>query len=401
MSKKPVRIAVCIKDRVARQLACGMLSSVGASIQICDDAAAILRIADELQAIVLGLAPLVDETVDTLVILRQRLTTLPIYVITDAAGQRHAKRVKSFGATLVIPHEELQQRVGPLVQQVAQVNQINDFSIRSPGWAANKIDQGYEVQSMDMETWLSIPGNRRLLGLEEPADVAKDVTDVNPVDMDAVDMDAVYMDSVDVDSDDVDAAAALPQREAQAAAERLPKVPVQPLPPSTPRDAAPAAPSRAPTVSVSPLGPPPESSVAPPRPDLAAATTGESDSVPCSLADCPRLVRCREEHDMQNAAIMETHIQREKRLLEMNQAFRDRLLAELRTEWSQLLDQRIAAGELKSERVMNDRIQQGIAAATRRYNLMLGALTGTLVILVILVIPVILSVLGIAPVWPR
>ncbi|MBV5274468.1 MAG: hypothetical protein JZU52_12765 [Lamprocystis purpurea] len=373
MSKKPVLIAVSIKDRVARQLACGMLSSAGASIQICDDAAAILQIADDLQAIVLGLAPVVDETVDTLVILRQRLATLPIYVITDAAGQRHAKRVKSFGATQVIPHEELQQRVGPLVQQVAQVNQIDDLSVRSPGWAANKIDQGYEVQSMDMETWLSIPGNRRLLGLEEPAAVAEDVADVNPVDMD----------SVDVDSVDVDSADALPQREEQPTAERMPKVPVQPLPPSTPRDAAPAAPSRAPTVSASHLGPPPEPAVAPPRPDLSAVTTGESDSVPCSLADCPRLVRCREEHDMQNAAILETHIQREKRLLEMNQTFRDRLQAELRTEWSQLIDQRIAAGELKSERAMNERVRLGIAAATRRL-LLLGALTGSIATLIIL-----------------
>jgi len=374
MSKKPILIAVSIKDRVARQLACGMLSSAGASVQICDDAAAILQIADDLQAIVLGLAPVVDETVDTLVILRQRLATLPIYVITDTAGQRHAKRVKSFGATQVIPHEELQQRVGPLVQQIAQVNQIDDLSVRSPGWAANKIDQGYEVQSMDMEAWLSIPGNRRLLGLEEPADLAEDVADVNPVDID----------SVDVDSVDVDSADALPQREEQPATERTPKVPVQPLPPSTPRDAAPAAPSRAPTVSASHLGPPPEPSVPPPRPDLSAATTGESDSMPCGLTDCPRLVRCREEHDMKNAAILETLIQREKRLLEMNQTFRDRLQAELRAEWSQLVDQRIAAGELKSERVMNERIRLDIAAATRRLNLILGALTGSIAILIIL-----------------
>jgi cell division septum initiation protein DivIVA len=167
-------------------------------------------------------------------------------------------------------------------------------------------------------------------------------------------------------------------------------VPVAPVPPSPPRDLAPAAPSSAPTVSASDLGHPPEPSVAPPRPDLSAATAGESDSVPCGLTDCPRLVRCREEHDLQNAAILETHIQREKRLLEMNQAFRDRLQAELRTEWSQLIDQRIAVGELKSERVMNERVRLGIAAATRHLNLILAALAGSIAILI---------VLGIALAW--
>jgi CheY-like chemotaxis protein len=389
MSKKPILIAVSIKDRVALQLACGMLSSAGASVQICDDAAAILQIADDLQAIVLGLAPVVDETVDTLVILRQRLATLPIYVLTDAAGQRHAKRVKSFGATQVIPHEELQRRVGPLVQQVAQVNQIDDFSVRSPGWAANKVDQGYEVQSMDMEAWLSIPGNRRLLGLEEPAGMAGDLAGVNPVDVDSTDVDLADVDSADVDLADGDLADgdladAFPQREERPVADRMPKVPVAPLPPSTPRDLAPAAPSSAPTLSARDLWHPPEPSAAPPRPDLSAAAAGESDGVPCGLTDCPRLVRCREEHDLQNAAILETHIQREKRLLEMNQAFRDRLQAELRAEWSQLIDQRIAAGELKSERVMNERIRLGIAAATRHLKLILGALAGSIAILIIL-----------------
>ncbi len=382
MSKKPVRVAVSIKDRIARQLACGMFSSAGASIQICDDAAAILEIADGLQAIVLGLTPAVDETIDALVILRQRLATLPIYVITDAAGQRHAKRVKSFGATQVIPHEELQRRVVPLVQQVAQVNQIDDFSVRSPGWAANKIDQGYDVHSMDMGAWLSIPGNRRLLGLEEPADAVEDVADLG---------------SIEVDSADADSPEAFAQRDERSTADRILKTPAQPIPPSIVAEVAPIEQPRVAALSVRDLSRPPEPSVASPRPDPSAATARGSDSVPCDLADCPRLVRCREEHDLQNAAILETHIQREKRLLEMNQAFRDRLLAELRIEWSQLIDQLIAAGELKAERVMNDRIQRGIAAATRRYNLMLGALAGTLVILIILVI---LSVLGIAPAWP-
>ena len=374
MSKKPVRIAVSIKDRVARQLACGMLSSAGASIQICDDAAAILQSGDDLQAIVLGLAPAVDETIDALVILRQRLPTLPIYVITDTAGQRHAKRVKSFGATQVIPHEELQRRVVPLVQQVAQVNQIDDLSVRSPGWAANKIDQGYEVQSMDMGAWLSIPGNRRLLGLEETTDAVEDLADV----------DAIDVDSVDADSPDADSPDAFPQRDERPAADRILTVPVQPLPPPPVGDVAPIEPSRVATVRAGDLGHPPQPAVAPPPPDPCAATESGSDSAPCSLTDCPRLVHYREEHDAQNAAILETLIQREKRLLEMNQVFRDRLQAEFRTEWSQLINQRIAAGELKSERIMDERIQRGIAAATRRFNLILGALAGALALVIIL-----------------
>jgi len=374
MSKKPVRIAVSIKDRVARQLVCGMFSSAGASVEVCDDAAAILQIGDDLQAIVLGLAPAVDETIDALVILRQRLATLPIYVVTDTAGQRHAKRVKSFGATQVIPHDELQRRVGPLIQQIAQVNQIDDLSVRSPGWAANKIDQGYEVQSMDMGAWLSIPGNRRLLGLEEPADAVEDLADV----------DAIDADSVDVDSADADSPDTFPQRDERPAADRILTVPVQPLPPLRVGDVAPSEPSWVATVRAGDLGHPPQPAVAPPRPDPCAATECGSDGTPCSLADCPRLVRCREEHDAQNAAILETHIQREKRLLEMNQVFRDRLQAEFRTEWSQLIDQRIAAGELNSERIMNERIQRGIAAATRRFNLILGALAAALVLVMIL-----------------
>ena len=358
MSEKPVRIAISIKDRVARQLACGMFSSAGAGVQLCDDAAAILAVAEDMQGIVLELAPAVDETIDALVLLRQHLATMPIYVIANAAEQRHAKRLKSFGATQVIPHEELQRRVGHLVQEIAKANQIDDWGVRSPGWGANRMNEGYDVQSMDMGAWLSIPGNRRLLGLEESSTAPNR------------------------------SAAAPPPRDGQRAAD-------QPQPPQPPQMArTPSAANvraedgaeRPPLAAFTPgdLRGPSEPAVAPPRPVVVPPSEGRGEGVPCGLADCPHLVACREEHKAQNAAILESHIQREKRLQEMNQAFRERLQADLRGEMNQLIKQRNAAGEAKSQQVLNERVRQGVAVAMRRVNLMLGLLAGVLAVLIAL-----------------
>ncbi len=164
-----MRIAVSIKDRAAQQNVSNLFISAGASVQVCDDAAAILEVADDLQAIVLGLSAAPEKTFDALVVLRQHLANIPIFVVHDAAGERHAKRATRFGATLVISQELLPQRIGRLLQKLAPKRAPEPApAIRAPGWVGAKADSAYEIQSMDLGAWLSIPGNRRLLGMEEP-----------------------------------------------------------------------------------------------------------------------------------------------------------------------------------------------------------------------------------------
>ncbi len=127
-----------------------MFGSAGATVLICDGAAAIIKAADGLQAIVLGLGAAPEETFDALVMLRQRLATISIYLIADAAGERSAKRATQFGATQVIPNALLECRVAHLVKQIEQAGEIEDWSICSPGWMAPRTDQGYDIESMDL-----------------------------------------------------------------------------------------------------------------------------------------------------------------------------------------------------------------------------------------------------------
>jgi len=167
MTERSVRVAISIKNPVAQQLACEMFSTTGVRIDVFDDPAAIINAADNIQAIVLGLDAFPEETLDALALLRKRLATTPIFVIAAAAGQRHTERAELSGATQVIPYSELKLRVGPLVQEIARSSGIQDWGIRSPGWAPPNSDQGYDIESMDLNAWLAIPGNRRLLGMQE------------------------------------------------------------------------------------------------------------------------------------------------------------------------------------------------------------------------------------------
>lgn len=167
MTDRSVRVAISIKNPVAQQLACEMFGTTGVKIDVFDDAAAIIDVADTIQAIVLGLDAFPEDTLEALVLLRKRLATTPIFVIAAAAGQRHTERAALSGATQVIPYSELKLRVGPLVQEIARSSGIQDWGIRSPGWSPPNSDQGYDIESMDLNAWLAIPGNRRLLGMQE------------------------------------------------------------------------------------------------------------------------------------------------------------------------------------------------------------------------------------------
>jgi CheY-like chemotaxis protein len=173
MTERSVRIAINIKNPVAQQLAYEMFSTAGAQIDVFDDVAAIIANADTVQAVVLGLDAFAEDTFEALALLRERLPATPVYVISAAAGQRHTERAELYGATQVIPYSELKLRVGPLVQEIAQRSGILDLGIRSPGWMPPSGDQGYDVESMDLNTWLSIPGNRRLLGMKEDSESAE------------------------------------------------------------------------------------------------------------------------------------------------------------------------------------------------------------------------------------
>lgn len=167
MTERSVRIAISITNPVAQQLAYEMFSTTGARVDVFENVAEIIAVADDIQAVVLGLDAFPDDTFDALAALRERLPTTPIYVISAAAGQRHTERAERVGATHVIPYSDLKLRVGPLVQEIAQNSGMPDLGIRSPGWVPPSSDQGYDIESMDLNAWLSIPGNRRLMGMQE------------------------------------------------------------------------------------------------------------------------------------------------------------------------------------------------------------------------------------------
>jgi CheY-like chemotaxis protein len=321
MTERSVRIAISIKDRVAQQLASTMIGNTGAHVEVCEDAAEILAVADSLQGIVLGLDASPEDTFDTLGTVRKQLPTIPIGVITDASGQRHTQRAEQLGATHVIPHHLLQMRVDSLVQEMAQHGGITDWGVRSPGWVPNNKDQGYDIESMDLEAWLSIPGNRRLLGMEE-----------NPEKDDTTSPDAIR---------------------SKSGAEAPVEAPIQLTPAFTPRGVAPPSVSgpsawcAAPPTQVSP------------HPLPAADASG---------AECPHVVQCRVRHEAQNAAILEAHLQREKRLR-----------ADIKAEYLQSLTRQIAASEAKLQDHFDEnlvRATEDIDAAVRRFKIMSGVMTG-------------------------
>lgn len=321
MNEPPLRIAVSIKDRGTRQTVCTAFAAAGASVQVCDDAT-LREAGEEVQGIVLGLSAAAEDVLDTLLIVRKRSATIPIYVIADAAGQRHAKRVKSFGATEVIALDLVQRRAPHLVKQVAQAGKGEDWTLQ-PGWAAAKADQGYDLQSMDLGAWLSVPGNRGLLGMPEPTVAAAAAPTSGPAH----------------------------QGQRQGGAPR-PAVPAE----------SQAAPATVPARDGARLPPSPT-----PRAD--SATDGE-ELAPCSHDDDARLVQCREQHAAQHAAILEVHKQREKRLQ-----------ADLTNELHQAMAQQLAAAMANAQ----DRMDAGVAAlrlelaaALRRVKLLVGVLFGAL-----------------------
>lgn len=320
MSESSVRIAVCIADQVARNTACSMFSVAGARMQVCADASAIEAVLEDVHAVLLGLNAAPDQTLDALAVLRKRSATIPIFAIADTEGERHAKRAKKFGATEVIANSALKRRAGQLVRQVAQANNIEDRPVRAQGWTPNHATDGYDVESMDLGAWLATPGNRRLLGLpsEETPEPAEGPPPVEP------------MRRPDIERAQVALDAPIAARARQEAA-----VPIS-LPPRTE-----ARPQRREETSL------------------------------CVESDCPRLALFREQYAAQNAAILEAHQQREKRLL-----------AELRNELLQAVSQQIAASETKAFGKLDGRVAEvwkGMATTIRRLQIVSGALGAALV----------------------
>ena len=314
-----------------------MFSNAGATVKACDGAPAILEAGADLQAMVLGLGAAPEETFDALVMLRQRFATTPIYVIADPAGERYAKRATQFGATQVIPNSLLERRVAHLVKQVAQTGGIEDWSIRSPGWMAPRADQGYNIESMDLGAWLAIPGNRRLLGMQEPSTEAGTSTPDPAVE------------------------------DERPRADRTRTAPSPPLPTVTELEWIAA--------------PPPV-----PAPEPSAAPRATADGAPCDLGECRLLIEYRAQHEAQNAAILEVHKQRERRQQEQNQAFRDHLQADLRIELHQAVIQEIAAAEVRAQARMDafvTKVRRERSAAIHRINVILGVLVGVLVLVVL------------------
>ncbi|AGA89511.1 hypothetical protein Thimo_0671 [Thioflavicoccus mobilis 8321] len=329
MNYRHVSIALHIKDRTVQQLTRSLLESAGSNVLLYDDAEAIKATAERVQAIVLGLTDAPKDTIDAVVTLRKRFKAMPIYVVADAAGQRHDKRIKASGVTEIIPHAALQQRAAQLVGQLAKSAQIDNSAIPAPVWAPNAVDESYDVYSMDLETWLAIPGNReRLLGNVESA-AQTHVPAKGPEHADRP-----------------------PSPEPSIAAQ---------APPTTATA----------TVNEDELQQPPTPSSLGYAPD-AHDSQGHSDS---AFADFPLLIKCRAEHAAQNNAILDAHKQREKRLQ-----------TAIKTEFQRTMTDRIAASEAK----MLPRIDEGVAevrrevaGAIRRMNLMIGGLAGLVVILAI------------------
>lgn len=333
MNDRSVSIALYIEDRAAQQLTRIMFLSAGANVLLCDDASAIQAAAERVQAIVLGLTGSPEDTIAAVVMLRKQLTTMPIYALADAAGQRHSERVKTVGVTEVIPNAELQQRAAQLVSQLAESAQTENLAVLSPTLTQSAIEQGYDVESMDLETWLAIPGNRRLLGMPESSDQT-DVPAKRPEQSDR-----------------------RPGTEPSLAALD------SPVQLATAGTAAHGMSSRHPPGRARGNGPDPRES------------PSESS---CDFADFPQLIMCREEHAAQNNAILDAHKQREKRLQ-----------AAIKTELYRAMSERIAASEAKmlqgiDESVANVRCE--IAVAIRRMNLMMGGLAGLIVIVAVLLV---------------
>jgi hypothetical protein len=327
MNQPSVRIALFIRDRVAQQLTCSMLGAAGANVLVCEDATAIQQAADGIQAIVLGLTGSAEDTIDAIVMLRKRSAAIPIYVVADTAGQRHSKRIRTFGVTQVIAHAELQQCAAQLVKQLEKSAPIENWAIPMPGWAADTTAQGYDVESMDLNAWLSIPGNRRLLGGTEPfgqADAPATATERKDP-------------RLGTDR-------ALPTQAASTPLARAAAAPngIRLQSPGAGQRKAPDAPGAQPT---------------------------------CGPGDCPHLIECREHRDAQNRAFLDAHKHREKRLE-----------AEIKSELYNAMTERIAESHAKALQRMDDslaEVRREIASAIRRMNVMMGGLVGLAVVVVL------------------
>lgn len=328
MNDQSVSIALYIKDRNAQLLTRSMFESAGARILLCDDTAAIQATASRAQAIVLGLAGSPENAIDAVVMLRKRLTTMPIYVLADHMGERHSKRIRAVGATEVILHAELQQRAPQLVSQLAGSAQAEGQVTPSPGWPPTAMDEGYDVESMDLETWMAIPGNReRLLGM------AKSVT------------------KPDVSARGPENMGRHPDAAGSSATQ------ARSTPPATTASAT--------------------NGMRPPGLGLGnAQDSQESKDQPAyDFADFPLLIKCRKEHAEQNNAILDAHKQREKRLQ-----------AAIKVELHRAIAERITASEAKTLQRIDEgvsEVRREIAAAVRRTNFMIGGMFGLVVILAV------------------
>lgn len=321
MTERTARIAISITNPVAQQLAVTMFSSAGARVDVFENIKAILDVADTIQAIVLGLDAFPDETLEALTSLRERLAKLPIYVITAAAGQRHAKRAQLHGATRVIPYGELEQQIESLVQEIAQSSGISNADVHPPGWVPPSRDQGYDVESMDLNDWLSSPENRRLLGMR-----AESIND----------------------------------NSATATTRATPQAHPHRPEPGTHRPS---------TESIAST---------PPRQDEQTKTPPTAATTPGEIADganFQRIVEAQHQHDQQNAAIAEDILQREQDIrAELKREFLQAISEQIATSEAKLIE-RIDQSLANTTR--------GNALAIRKVKLMAGVLAAAAVLLVI------------------
>jgi hypothetical protein len=256
-------------------------------------------------------------------------------VISAAAGQRHAQRAQLHGATRVIPYGELEQQIESVVQEIAGSSGLSDADVHPPGWVPPSSDQGYDLESMDLNVWLSIPGNRRLLGMQEESTSYGSAT-----------------------------------ASAQAAPRATPQAFVdQPAAGDQPGNHEPNSASL--THTSTRINPNP----------LAPLTEAAAPSAAFDGARFQEIVAAQSQHNQQNASIAENILGRERDIR-----------AELKREFLQAVTAQIATSEAK----LLERIDKSLANTTRdaaaaigKVKLMAGVLAGAAVLLVLAAIGVV------------
>lgn len=91
--------------------------------------------------------------------------------------------------------------------------------------------------------------------------------------------------------------------------------------------------------------------------------------------NCPQVLQSRAQHDAQNIAILNAHMQREKRLQ-----------AEIRNELTKAMTRQLAASEAKLQGQFDAslaQVRQDVATTLRRVNLMTGILAGVVVLIIL------------------